>query len=55
MNQMMDKKINVNKVLNKTLTTTKFNSKSMKFLFKSAKNKERWASPPHLWPVGLAS
>ena len=39
MNQMMYKKINVNKVLYETLTTTNFNSKSMRFLFKSAKNK----------------
>jgi len=33
MNKMMYKKINVNKVLYKRLTTTNFNSKSMIFLY----------------------
>jgi len=40
MNQMMYKKVNVNKVLYKTLNTTSFNSKSKRFLFKRVKNKE---------------
>jgi len=40
MNQMIYKRININKVLYITFTTTNFNSKSMKLLFKNAKNKE---------------
>ena len=43
---MMYKEINVNKVIYKTLTTTNFNFKSMKVLFKSAKNKERRVGGP---------
>jgi len=38
MNQVIYKEINVNKVVYKTLTTTNFNSKSMRFLIKSTKN-----------------
>jgi len=37
----MYKEINVNKVLYKTLTTTNFNFKNMRFIFKNAKNKEQ--------------
>ena len=40
MNQMIYKKIDVNKVVYKTLTTTNFNFKMMRFFFKSVKNKE---------------
>ena len=39
MNKMIYKKINVNKVLYKTLITINFNLKNIKFLFKSVKNK----------------
>ena len=46
MNKMMYKEISVNKVIYKTLITTNFNSKNIKFLFKSTKNKEVWASLP---------
>jgi len=42
----MYKEISVNKVIYKTLITTNFNSKNIKFLFKSTKNKEVWASLP---------
>jgi len=40
MNKMMYKEINANRCLYQTLTITNFNSKSMRFLFKSSKNKE---------------
>jgi len=38
----MYKENNVNKVLYKTLITTNFNFKNIKFLFKNVKNKEKW-------------
>jgi len=37
----MYKEMNVSKVLYKTLITTNFNSKNIRFLFKSDKNKKR--------------
>jgi len=40
MNEMLYKEININKFLYKILITDNFNSKSMKFHFKSVKNKE---------------
>jgi len=47
MNQMIYKEIDVHKVVYKIFTTTNLNS--MRFLFKSVKNKEGWAgtSLPH--------
>jgi len=48
MNKMMYTKSNVNKFLYKTLTTTNFNLKNMRFLSKSAKYKDEWVGLPHL-------
>lgn len=48
MNKMMHKKNNVNTVLYKSLITTNFNSKSMRFFLKNVKNKEGWIDPPSL-------
>jgi len=44
----MYEEINVNRVLYKTLTTTKFNSKNMRFLFKSRGDK--MGQPNPFWP-----
>jgi len=41
MNQMMYKEINVNKILYKTLITTNFYSKSIRYIFISAKIKKK--------------
>ena len=41
MNKMMYTKININKVLYKTLTTINFNLKNMRFLFKSDRNRKK--------------
>ena len=46
MNQMMYKKINVNKVLYKTFTTINFYSKSMRFLFKNDVKMSVRPAPP---------
>jgi len=44
----MYKKININKVLYKTLITTSFNFISIKFIFKSVNNKKERLSESHV-------
>ena len=53
MNKMMYKEINVNKILYKTLTTTNFNSKNIRFLFKSTKIKKGGLTCPALHVVRM--
>ena len=53
--KLMYKKINVNKVLYETLTNTSFYFKSMRSLFKSAKNTKGHVDPPCLCPAELVS